>query len=147
MLGTFPSAGGGFTTDGFIGEIDTFAFSTSLAINGFSAIVTGVDVACYCAGVMILTESGEVAVEDLRIGDRLVTLYGSLKPAETFVDNVERMCFDNWAEHEALHPGDKPIRELPYPRAKGRRQVPRRLRAALDARALEIMPERAAAVA
>ncbi len=24
-------------------------------------------------------------------------------PAETFVDNVERLAFDNWAEHEALY--------------------------------------------
>jgi hypothetical protein len=25
-------------------------------------------------------------------------------PAETFIDNVDRMAFDNWAEHEALYP-------------------------------------------
>ena len=55
-------------------------------------------------------------------------------PAETFVDNVDRMGFDNWAEHEALFPGGKPIEEMPYPRAKARRQVPMQIRAALDAR-------------
>ena len=26
-------------------------------------------------------------------------------PVETFVDNVDRLGFDNWAEHEALYPG------------------------------------------
>lgn len=56
-------------------------------------------------------------------------------PAETFVDNVERMNFDNWAEHEALYPQGKTISELPYARAKAHRQVPTRIRAMLAARA------------
>ena len=56
-------------------------------------------------------------------------------PAETFVDNVDRLNFDNWAEHEALYPEGKPIVELPYPRAKARRQVPVDIRVALAARA------------
>ena len=59
-------------------------------------------------------------------------------PAETFVDNVDRMGFDNWAEHEALFPDGKPIAEMPYPRAKARRQVPARIRAALDLRVEKI---------
>jgi hypothetical protein len=56
-------------------------------------------------------------------------------PAETFVDNVERLAFDNWAEHEALYPNGKPITELPYPRAKSHRQVPVSTRVMLAARA------------
>ncbi|WP_294540663.1 Hint domain-containing protein [uncultured Rhodoblastus sp.] len=56
-------------------------------------------------------------------------------PAETFVDNVERLAFDNWAEHEALYPEGKSITELPYPRAKGRRQVPVYVRVQLAERA------------
>jgi len=59
-------------------------------------------------------------------------------PAETFVDNVDRSHFDNWAEHRALFPDGKATEELLYPRAKSRRQVPPHIRAALDARALEI---------
>ena len=51
------------------------------------------------------------------------------------MDNVDRMNFDNWAEHEALYPDGKPVAELPLPRAKSRRQVPRGVRAALDQRA------------
>ena len=31
-------------------------------------------------------------------------------PAESFVDNIHRMAFDNWEEHEALY-GDAPIVE------------------------------------
>jgi hypothetical protein len=56
-------------------------------------------------------------------------------PAETFVDNIDRMHFDNWAEHEALYPEGKPINELPYPRAKSHRQVPVSTRVMLAARA------------
>ncbi len=68
-------------------------------------------------------------------------------PAETFVDNVDRMGFDNWAEHEAIFPEGKPIEEMPYPRAKARRQVPMHIRAALDARANLIGAGAVAAVA
>jgi hypothetical protein len=56
-------------------------------------------------------------------------------PAETFVDNVDRLAFDNWAEHEELYPEGKPISELPYPRAKAHRQVPVSTRVKLAERA------------
>ena len=68
-------------------------------------------------------------------------------PAETFIDNVDRLAFDNWAEHEALYPEGKPIPELPYPRAKSRRQVPADIRIALTERALVIRAGETAAVA
>lgn len=56
-------------------------------------------------------------------------------PAETFVDNVERLAFDNWAEYEALYPEGKSVEELPYPRAKSRRQVPVYIRVQIAERA------------
>jgi hypothetical protein len=59
-------------------------------------------------------------------------------PAETFVDNIERLHFDNWAEHEALYPDGKHVDELPYPRAKSHRQVPVSIRVMLGARAQAI---------
>jgi autotransporter passenger strand-loop-strand repeat protein len=37
---------------------------------------------CYCRGTLILTDKGEVAVEDLRIGDRLVALSGAPRPVK-----------------------------------------------------------------
>ncbi|MBS0641910.1 MAG: Hint domain-containing protein [Proteobacteria bacterium] len=57
-------------------------------------------------------------------------------PAETFIDNVDRMAFDNWAEHEALYPAGAPTMvEMDLPRAKSHRQVPRAIRERLTARA------------
>lgn len=43
--------------------------------------------------------------------------------AETFVDNVDRMRFDNREERAALPYGDR-IAEMPFPRAKAVRQLP-----------------------
>lgn len=46
---------------------------------------------------------------------------------ETFVDNTDRLGFDNWAEHVALYGHEATIAEMSYPRAKSARQVPRAL--------------------
>ena len=55
-------------------------------------------------------------------------------PAETFIDNVSRRVFDNFAEFEALY-GDVPeMQELPLPRAMSARQVPVATRARLSNR-------------
>jgi hypothetical protein len=51
---------------------------------------------------------------------RLVLAEGAA--TETFVDNVDRMVFDNWDEHQAAD-GVEMV-ELPYARAKSARQVP-----------------------
>jgi hypothetical protein len=58
--------------------------------------------------------------------------------AETFVDNVDRMGFDNWAEHEALYGGEAEIVEMPYPRVRSARQLPMPMRRLLAARAQAI---------
>jgi len=68
-------------------------------------------------------------------------------PAETFVDNVDRLGFDNWAEHEALYPNGKHVNELPYPCAKSHRQVPVSTRVMLGARAQAIGAAESSAVA
>ena len=187
--------------------------------------------ACYCCGTKILTDRGEVAVEDLRPGDLLVTIDGRTTPivwighqtvsttfsdplrvlpirikagafddnvpsrdllvspdhailvdqvliqagalvngssivretkvpatftyyhveldvhtlilaentpAETFVDNVDRLAFDNWQEHQALYVDGKTIIEMLYPRAKAYRQVPQSMRQRLAERGRRI---------
>ena len=46
-------------------------------------------------------------------------------PAETFIDNVSRRAFDNYAEFEALFGENTPeMEELPYPRASNVRHLP-----------------------
>jgi Hint domain len=68
-------------------------------------------------------------------------------PAETFVDNDDRMGFDNWNEFQALYPQGKTVTELPYPRAKSRRQIPVSVRVALAERAIAVGAMDAAKVA
>ena len=49
-------------------------------------------------------------------------------PTETFVDNVSRRTFDNYAEFAELY-GDQPeMKELPQPRASNARHLPARIR-------------------
>jgi hypothetical protein len=55
--------------------------------------------------------------------------------AETFIDNVDRMAFDNWDEHLKLHPNGYSITEMPYARAASSRQVPAAIVRKLAARA------------
>jgi len=56
-------------------------------------------------------------------------------PAETFIDNVERSRFDNFAEYQSLYPEPRSLEEMPYPRAKASRQVPAATRESLANRA------------
>jgi Hint domain len=72
-------------------------------------------------------------------------IFAENTPAETFIDNVDRLAFDNWDEHCELYPEGKPIVEMPYPRAKAHRQVPRSIRERLAARAALFKPRGAAA--
>ena len=60
-------------------------------------------------------------------------------PAETFIDNVDRGRFDNWAEFEALYPEGRDMAEMAYPRAKAHRQVPAAIRVELDRRAASLL--------
>ncbi len=66
---------------------------------------------------------------------RLILAEGAL--SETFVDNVDRMAFDNWAEYEALRTPEDAIAEMSYPRAKSARQIPAGLRRRLALRDAE----------
>ena len=61
--------------------------------------------------------------------------------AESFVDHVERVVFDNWAEHEAMFGDAPPIAEMPWPRIKAPRQLAEATRRKLAARVPTIMPQ------
>ena len=75
--------------------VNTAGGSFTLQLSGSYAVGTFVDwitdgatgsdlflsnTPCYCRGTLILTPAGEVAVEELAIGDRVVTLSGEAKP-------------------------------------------------------------------
>lgn len=54
-------------------------------------------------------------------------------PAETFINHVDRMAFDNWMEHAEIF-GDAPEKpEMAYPRVKSTRQLPHAIRQRLMA--------------
>ncbi len=84
----FVLSGGVFTTIDPPGSVDTVIDG----INNVGQIVgtydnaSGVEQvfvatpACYCPGTMIATDRGEVAVEELAIGDRVMTVAGTAKP-------------------------------------------------------------------
>ncbi len=78
----------------------------------------------------------EVAAHDLILAEGM--------PAETFVDNVSRMSFDNWEEFLAICDGEPPTGEMAYPRAKSQRQLPEALRQHLAARTAELQSRTAA---
>ncbi|WP_146343807.1 Hint domain-containing protein [Falsiphaeobacter marinintestinus] len=226
IVQTSPEPGGEWT---IYSPVDAATTTSNLpnTINSVNDVNTA-GLACFLTGVMIATPVGEVAVEDLKIGDALLTASGDVSkvlwigrntvatrfgpaerlmpvrfaagslgdslphtdltvtadhamlidgvlcnagalvndvtitrvppsdmgetftvyhveteaheiilangaPAETFIDNVSRRVFDNYAEYDALY-GDTPeMAELPYPRAMSARQVPARLRAKLAA--------------
>ncbi|GLR67719.1 hypothetical protein GCM10010909_24000 [Acidocella aquatica] len=97
-------------------------------------------------GVSILRETDVPTVftyYHIEIADHALILAENT-PAETFVDNIDRLSFDNWAEHEALA-GATAIIEMDYPRAKATRQVPKAIRQRLSARAEATAAARSAA--
>jgi autotransporter passenger strand-loop-strand repeat protein len=73
--------GASLYTQQLVGDYDGVFFNTAAGpLTGLDTLVTASDTPCYCRGTLILTDRGEVAVEDLRIADRLVTLSGAVRP-------------------------------------------------------------------
>lgn len=89
-------------------------------------------------GVGVLREpidADEILYLHVELGRHALLLAEGL-PAESFVDNLQDLPFDNGAERESLNLA--PVAEMPWPRAKSRRQVPLALRQRLAARALAL---------
>jgi hypothetical protein len=75
---TLDTSGSPITLD-LTGDFANEYFHFSDA-GGNAAITVNGNVACYCRGTWILTQSGEVAVEDLEIGDSVITHSGAAEP-------------------------------------------------------------------
>ncbi|MEA9603818.1 Hint domain-containing protein [Polynucleobacter sp. JS-JIR-II-c23] len=62
-------------------------------------------------------------------------------PAETFMDNVSRTCFNNYSEYESLYPQATEMIELDIPRVSHQRQLPNAVKAKLEAISEVLMGE------
>jgi autotransporter passenger strand-loop-strand repeat protein len=82
------------------GNYDGWSFTATKDTTGTLVMVT----ACYGRGTRILTDRGEVAVEALAIGDRLVTLSGALAPLKW----IGRRSYAGWLAEG--NPDIQPIR-------------------------------------
>lgn len=65
-------------------------------------------------------------------------IYAEGVPCETFIDNVSREQFDNYAEYQALYPNTRMMKELPLPRVKFKRQLPTMIKQRLESRITEL---------
>ena len=134
------------------GAIDDNVPSRDLVVSPAHAIL--VDGALINAGALV---NGSSVVRETQVPEIFTYYHVELDdhslilaentPAETFIDNIDRLAFDNWSEHEALYPDGKPIVEMPYPRAKAHRQVPVATRVRLAERADFIGKSTSSAVA
>ena len=70
------------------GASQSFIFAGLYAPNSFSLVadagagvmIVAAATPCYCPGTLILTDQGEVAIETLAIGDRVITVAGAAEP-------------------------------------------------------------------
>ncbi len=61
-------------------ETTSFVYSGAPFSDAGVEVTATVSAACYCAGTLILTERGEIAIEDLAVGDKVVTTSGASRP-------------------------------------------------------------------
>jgi autotransporter passenger strand-loop-strand repeat protein len=76
------SVGGQSYTQLLSGDYTGAFVHLSAGIGQFGGTVVTIDDTppCYCLGTRVLTDGGEIAVEDLRIGDKLMTVGGQARP-------------------------------------------------------------------
>ncbi|WP_158743912.1 Hint domain-containing protein [Acidisphaera sp. L21] len=78
---TVETVNSGTTSESFMFAGTYVAGYFNLAPDSATGVaITAVGTPCYCPGTQILTDHGEVAVEDLHIGDTIITHQGTARP-------------------------------------------------------------------
>ncbi|GEM_PF-1529139 len=88
--GTLNEAGGLQILDG------------GIVFDSFDLRVENTDVACFASGTLIATMKGEVRVEDLRPGDRILTMDHGFQPLRWA--GSQHLCAHDLVRHEHLRP-------------------------------------------
>ena len=82
FLGQQTFAPGGRSSDVAVGDLDGDGQGDDLVVAQGSSDRVSVLIECFLTGTSILTDKGEITVENLQIGDRVVTAEGKLEPVK-----------------------------------------------------------------
>lgn len=119
------SLGGGLPTSDLVVTADHAMLMGDTLCNA-AALVNGTTITR-----LPLAEMGErYTVYHVETADHEIILANGAA-SETFIDNVSRNAFDNYADFEAMYGDVAEMTELAYPRAMTERQVPAAIKASL----------------
>jgi hypothetical protein len=91
----YTSGGGGTLTLQLDpnGNYSNDDFSLAAALSPLTGTVLTLQATCFRRGTLILTDRGEIAVEDLHIGDYVVTYFGDVRPIRWIGQRVYSRAF------------------------------------------------------
>lgn len=90
-------------------ELQTYAWDTKAAERGLDKPVKKSDHACFVAGTMVATPHGDVPIEKIKIGDRVLTQNGYKDVVAIMSRNTKELYIAQIGEREIVGTGDHPI--------------------------------------
>ena len=81
-------------TETLAGSYAGLYFHTAAGLSNSTLVTVDTNPACFAAGTRLLTENGEVPVEQIRIGDRMAVSGGGFRPV-TWVGHRRVACLDH----------------------------------------------------